>query len=213
MAQLSLLDKVIKEADLAVRTIFPPAKRVAQRLSPAENLPEKRMSMQERKHTAGLMRVNHTGEVCAQALYQGQGLTAQLQHVKQQMQEAADEEVDHLAWCEKRLEELGASPSVLNAFWYSGSFLMGALAGLAGDKISLGFVAETEKQVSAHLQKHIHNINPQDEKTKAILEQMQRDEAQHAEAAKRAGALDFPAPVRFAMRILASLMTKTSYYI
>ena len=158
------------------------------------------------------MRVNHSGEVCAQALYQGQALTAQLSQVKEQMTQAAAEEIEHLAWCEKRLAELDSKPSLLNPIWYGGSLLLGALAGLAGDKISLGFVAETERQVTAHLQSHLRRIPAEDSKTKVILEQMQVDEEHHAETAVQAGAVELPYLVKKVMSAVSKLMTKSSYY-
>ena len=159
------------------------------------------------------MRVNHAGEVCAQALYQGQALTAQLTHIKQQMTEAAIEETDHLAWCEQRLQELDSKPSQLNFIWYSGSLLLGALAGLAGDKISLGFVAETEHQVSAHLQAHLKKLPQEDKKTKLILEQMQKDEEHHAHTALEAGGIELPYLVKELMALVSKIMTKSSYYV
>ncbi|CAM2731543.1 2-polyprenyl-3-methyl-6-methoxy-1,4-benzoquinone monooxygenase [Legionella worsleiensis] len=207
------LDHFITEVDTALRTLLPPPKRVSSRPSPAAWIKEADISSQDIKHITGLMRVNHSGEVCAQALYQGQALTAQLSHVKEQMAQAAIEETDHLAWCEERLSELGSKPSVLNPLWYCGSMLLGALAGIAGDKISLGFVVETEKQVSAHLQQHIQRLPRQDEKSRLILEQMQHDEEHHAAVAKEAGATELPYPVKQLMSIVSKLMTKSSYYI
>ena len=159
------------------------------------------------------MRVNHAGEVCAQALYQGQALTAQLKEVKAQMTEAAAQEVDHLAWCEQRLSELGSRPSILNPIWYGGSIALGALAGLAGDKWSLGFVAETERQVTKHLQTHQQHLPTQDVKTKAILAKMQDDEEHHAEVASKAGAAELPFFIKQLMQCVSKLLTKTSYYI
>ena len=159
------------------------------------------------------MRVNHTGEVCAQALYQGQALTATLTPVKAQLEQAAQEENEHLAWCEQRLTELNSRPSLLNPVWYIGSLLIGATAGLAGDRWSLGFVAETEHQVAAHLQSHIEKLPEKDERTRAILQQMYTDEAQHAQMAEKAGAAELPNPIKKLMTKIAQLMTKTSYYI
>ena len=213
MRRTSILDSLISEMDNALRTLLPPSKRVSLRPSPAEHLVESTLSSQEKKQVAGLMRVNHAGEVCAQALYQGQALTAQLNHIKQQMSDAAAEETDHLAWCEERLAELGSKPSILNPLWYSGSILLGALAGWAGDKISLGFVAETERQVSRHLQNHLHQLPATDKKSQAILVQMQEDEEQHAAAAIGAGAIELPYPVKQMMSLVSKLMTKTSYHI
>lgn len=171
------------------------------------------MTLEEKKHVTGLMRVNHAGEVCAQALYQGQALTAHLQHVKMQMSEAAAEEVDHLAWCEQRLTELESQPSCLNFLWYSGSLIIGMLAGLAGDRWSLGFVAETEKQVAAHLEQHLQNLPKQDQKSRVILSQMQKDEAHHADVARHAGAAELPGLIQQLMQLTAKVMKQSSYYI
>lgn len=210
---ISILDKLIIEIDTALRTINPPALRVADRPSPAQHITQESLTDQEKKHSAGLMRVNHAGEVCAQALYQGQGLTAQLTHIKEQMLAAAAEEIDHLAWCEQRLSELNSKPSILNPLWYTGSIILGALAGLAGDKISLGFVAETERQVSHHLQCHVHALPPTDEKSKAILEQMREDEEHHAHSAMEAGGIELPFAMKQLMAMVSKLMTKSSYYL
>jgi len=213
MRRTNILDTFLSEVDNALRTLAPPIKRVSGRRSPADSMTDSPLSTQEKKHISGLMRVNHAGEVCAQALYQGQALTAQLTHIKQQMSEAAAEEIDHLAWCEERLDELSSKPSMLNPLWYSGSLLLGAIAGFAGDKISLGFVAETERQVSMHLQSHLQKLPAQDKKSQAILTQMQKDEELHAEMAIGAGAIELPYPVKQIMRFISKLMTKTSYYI
>lgn len=213
MRTISFIDKVISEVDTALRTISPPLNRSTARPSPAEEIADNALSPSEKKHSASLMRVNHAGEVCAQALYQGQALTAQLPHIKEQMTEAAIEETDHLAWCEQRLFELGSQPSQLNLIWYGGSILLGALAGLAGDKISLGFVAETEHQVSAHLQEHLKKIPKEDKKTKIILEKMQEDEEHHAHMALEAGGIELPYLIKQLMTMMSKLMTKSSYYI
>lgn len=209
----SFLDGLITEIDCALRTLLPPQKRVPVRQSPSAAIEDAKLTHRERQHIAGLMRVNHSGEVCAQALYQGQALTAKLTHVKEQMTQAAAEEVDHLAWCEERLAELDSNPSKLNLFWYAGSIVLGALAGFAGDKISLGFVAETERQVTSHLQNHIKQVPVEDKKTKVILEQMQMDEEHHAAVAMQAGAIELPYPVKLLMSLVSKLMTKSSYYI
>ncbi|HAT2066469.1 TPA: 2-polyprenyl-3-methyl-6-methoxy-1,4-benzoquinone monooxygenase [Legionella pneumophila] len=213
MRTSSFLDRLIGEVDSALRTLVLPQKRITTRQSPAENLADTVLSAQEKKHISGLMRVNHAGEVCAQALYQGQALTARLTHIKEQMANAAAEEVDHLAWCEERLYELGSKPSLLNPIWYCGSVLLGAIAGLAGDKISLGFVAETERQVTAHLQRHLHYLPEKDKKTKAILKRMQEDEEQHANTAMEAGAVELPYIIKQLMNAVSKLMTQSSYYI
>lgn len=211
--QMNILDTLIYEVDSALRTLFPPAKRMSTRPSPTEQLSDTQLTSKEKKHVAGLMRVNHAGEVCAQALYQGQALTAQLTHIKKQMSDAAAEEIDHLAWCEARLTELGSQPSRLNAFWYGGSLLLGAIAGLAGDKVSLGFVAETERQVSAHLQSHLDKLPIDDKKSQAILSKMKEDEEQHATAALNAGAIELPYLVKQLMGAVSKLMTRSSYYV
>jgi ubiquinone biosynthesis monooxygenase Coq7 len=213
MRIISFLDTLINEVDNAVRTLLPPQNRIPVRHSPANHIADHPLSSSEMKHIAGLMRVNHAGEVCAQALYQGQALTAELTHIKQQMAQAAAEEIDHLAWCEERLAELNSKPSLLNPIWYSGSLLLGALAGLAGDKVSLGFVAETERQVTSHLQHHLRNIPNEDKKTKAILERMQADEEYHANLAIEAGAIELPFVVKQLMSMVSKLMTKSSYYL
>ncbi|WP_131764443.1 2-polyprenyl-3-methyl-6-methoxy-1,4-benzoquinone monooxygenase [Legionella drozanskii] len=213
MRSPSLFENIICEIDAALRTLAPPAQRVVQRQSPAEGLHESTLSSQEKRHIAGLMRVNHAGEVCAQALYQGQALTAQLARVKTQMDEAAAEEIDHLAWCEQRLLELGSQPSVLNPLWYLGSFMIGSLAGMAGGRWGLGFVAETERQVTQHLQSHLQKLPPQDEKSKLILEQMEEDEAHHAEVAQEAGAAELPLFIKKFMQGVSKLMTHSSYHL
>ncbi len=209
---LSGLDHVLTGFDKALRTIS--AKNtVAQRKSPAREsvADESDLSEQEARHAAGLMRVNHTGEVMAQALYQGQALTAKLPTVREQMEEAAREEEDHLAWCEERLQQLDSQTSVLNPLWYGLSFGMGAAAGLAGDKYSLGLVAAIEDQVCEHLQSHLEKLPAQDEKSRAIVAQMLVDEAQHSQTAQAAGGLRFPEPVKKGMTLLSKLMTETSY--
>ena len=213
MSHLSLVDKLLCEIDTALRTLMVPEHRSSVRASPGQPLTEQSLSKQEKAHVAGLMRVNHAGEVCAQALYQGQALTAQLTEVKAQMTEAAAQEVDHLAWCEQRLRELDSRPSVLNPLWYAGSLALGAIAGVAGDQWSLGFVAETERQVTRHLKQHQEHLPLQDAKSNAILAQMQDDEAHHAEVAIAAGAAELPFIIKKLMHCVSKLMTKTCYYI
>jgi len=159
------------------------------------------------------MRVNHSGEVAAQALYQGQALTARLENVREAMERAAVEEIDHLKWCQERLQELGSHTSVLNPLWYAGSFAIGALAGIAGDRWSLGFVAETEKQVVDHLQGHLERLPLEDERSRAILEQMKQDEQHHGQAAADAGGARLPAPFRHLMTLTSRVMTRTAYWI
>jgi ubiquinone biosynthesis monooxygenase Coq7 len=212
MRHLSPFDKFIQNADLALRTLVPGAAS-QQRPSPTQSSDEAELSEEERKHAAGLMRINHTGEVCAQALYQGQALTAKLPEVREAMEEAAAEEIDHLVWCEDRITQLGSHTSVLNPAFYGLSFGIGALAGAVSDKISLGFVAETERQVCKHLSEHMTSLPTQDDKSKAILLQMLDDEAKHATAAIDAGGYEFPAPIRFAMTGLSKVMTKSVYKI
>ena len=214
MRQLSSFDHFLCGVDTALRTFLIPAHRASRRANPAANVVlTEALTDKEKRHVAGCMRVNHAGEVSAQALYQGQALTAQLTQVKEQMITAAAEEIDHLAWCEERLKELDSHPSLINPLWYVGSFILGALAGLVSDGFSLGFVEETERQVSAHLQNHLHQVPSHDLKTKAILTQMQDDEARHATAAHDAGATELPLPVKQLMQCVSQLLTKSSYYI
>ena len=181
--------------------------------SPAQNVECGRLSDAEKHESARLMRVNHCGEVCAQALYQGQALTANSSHVSASMKQAAIEETDHLSWCESRIKELDSSVSILNPFWYVSSFCMGALAGLMGDKVNLGFVAATEEQVCKHLDEHLQKLPKKDEKSRAILTQMKADEARHMHLARDAGAAYFPAPVRSVMTGISRLMTRSTFWI
>ncbi|MFW1753871.1 2-polyprenyl-3-methyl-6-methoxy-1,4-benzoquinone monooxygenase [Acinetobacter wanghuae] len=211
MRQFSGVDKLIHSFDQALRSLVPGATS-AQRENPAKS-EDTQLMVSDARHVAGLMRVNHTGEVCAQALYHGQAMTAKLPNVRREMQQAAVEEQDHLAWCEDRLKELDSHTSLLNPVWYSLSFGMGALAGIAGDKYSLGFVAETERQVSLHLEDHIRQLPEHDERSRKILLQMNEDELHHRDTALNAGGVDLPAPVRIAMTGISKIMTKTSYYI
>jgi ubiquinone biosynthesis monooxygenase Coq7 len=206
----SALDQVLMNLDQAVRTVFG-RPEITERDYPAKGLDEPELTEDERKHVAGLMRVNHAGEVCAQALYQGQALTAKLPKVRASMERAALEENDHLDWCEKRIHDFGSHTSVLNPLWYAGSFAIGALAGAIGDKWSLGFVAETEKQVVKHLQSHFQQLPEADVKSRAILEQMQVDEAQHGATALKAGGAELPEPVKKLMQLTSKIMTGTAY--
>ena len=192
MRKYSIFDRLLLEVDKALQTRAG-AKDQATRATP-QALEESNISEQDAELAARLMRVNHAGEVAAQALYQGQAFTAKLDSVREQMQHAADEEIDHLAWCEDRLDELGSRPSLLNPIWYAGSFAIGAAAGLVGDKWSLGFVEETEKQVVEHLQEHLDRLPQDDKQTRAIIEQMQIDEAEHGDTAKQAGCLLYTSP-------------------
>lgn len=207
---LSKLDQLIVQFDLALRTLNAGSSH-ASRISPAHNHAEAELEAEERAHAAALMRINHTGEVCAQALYQGQALTAELPDVRSAMEQAAAEEIDHLAWCEQRLQELDSRPSYLNPAWYAMSFGLGAVAGLAGDKWSLGFVAETEEQVCRHLQDHLQKLPSADRKSRAVLEQMMKDERHHGETARRAGGADLPAPVKTGMGLMSRVMKQLSY--
>ncbi|WP_445937548.1 2-polyprenyl-3-methyl-6-methoxy-1,4-benzoquinone monooxygenase [Pseudomonas sp.] len=207
---LSPVDRLLLQADAALRTLLPFSGQPT-RPSPAIVQPEAELDGQQAQHVAGLMRINHTGEVCAQALYQGQALTAKLPQVRKAMEHAADEEIDHLAWCEQRIRQLGSQPSILNPLFYGLSFGVGAAAGLISDKVSLGFVAATEDQVVKHLDEHLQQIPQEDQKSRAILEQMRVDEEQHACNALDAGGLRFPAPVKFGMSLLSKVMTSTTY--
>lgn len=208
----SLFDKLIHNADQALRTLVPGAAQES-RPSPAEQRDHHELNEAEARHAAGLMRINHTGEVCAQALYQGQALTARLPDVRDAMEEAAREEIDHLVWCEQRLQELGSRPSLLNPLFYGLSFGIGALAGKISDRVSLGFVAATEEQVCKHLSQHMTSLPVQDEKSKAVLLQMLEDEARHATTAMDAGGHKFPLPVKLAMTAMSKVMTKSVYRI
>ena len=207
---LNFLDSCLVQFDQAVRTCVP-GSTVAQRPSPASSLEQPELTASERRHAAGLMRINHTGEVCAQALYAGQASTANLEQVRESMEEAAAEERDHLAWCEARLSELQSRPSLLNPLWYAMSFGLGAAAGLAGDKWSLGFVAETEKQVVEHLEAHLKKLPDEDHRSKAVLAQMILDERHHGESAEQAGGAPLPLPVKQAMLGMSQLMKRTTY--
>jgi ubiquinone biosynthesis monooxygenase Coq7 len=206
----AFLDRVIGEIDRAIKVLTVPARssRALSGAPPAEPLPDA-----DRQTSARLMRVNHAGEVAAQALYQGQALTARNPTVKAAMQQAAEEEADHLGWCEQRLGELQGRPSVLNPLWYAGSFVIGALAGALGDRTSLGFVAETEHQVESHLRGHLERLDPRDARSRAILQQMQNDEIRHGENAASLGGVALPLPVSLAMRAASKLMTYGSYWI
>ena len=208
--KLSALDHFLVQADQALRTLARGTPS-ASRISPAAETAEGDLSEQEKRHAAGLMRVNHSGEVCAQALYQGQALTAKLPEVGQQMAEAAAEEVDHLVWCEERIQQLDGRTSLLNPLWYAASFGIGAAAGLVSDKLSLGFVAATEDQVCNHLQQHLEELPTADHKSRAVIEQMLVDEKRHAETALDAGGYPFPTTVKKMMTLVSKAMTATSY--
>ncbi len=204
------VDRLLLQANTALRTLLPFSGQ-PYRPSPADDHQDVPLEAREARHVAGLMRINHTGEVCAQALYQGQALTAKLPQVRAAMEQAAEEEIDHLVWCERRIRELGSRPSVLNPLFYGLSFGVGAVAGLISDKVSLGFVAATEDQVCKHLDDHLGQLPDEDRKSRAILEQMRVDEEHHATNALEAGGLRFPAPVKFGMTLLSKVMTKSTY--
>jgi ubiquinone biosynthesis monooxygenase Coq7 len=208
---LNRLDTLITEFDTGLRTLL--AKPRSVRPHPDANITEADLSEAEKAHASSLMRVNHTGEVCAQALYSGQALTAHHPETARALKHAAQEETKHLAWCETRISQLGGHTSLLNPLFYAGSFTMGAVAGALGDKWNLGFVAETEKQVESHLASHLEKLPQSDLKTRKIIEQMQHDEIKHADEAKQLGAAELPTPVKFLMKQMSKLMTTSSYYL
>lgn len=205
------LDHLIVEFDKGLRTLL--AKAPTGRPYPDDQIEEAAMSDAEKKHAAALMRINHTGEICAQALYQGQALTARDPMVQEKLKQAAWEETEHLAWTSKRVDELGSHLSVLNPLWYSGSLALGAIAGLLGDKWNLGFLAETERQVGAHLQSHLDSLPPQDKKSRAVVKQMYVDEVSHSDMAIKLGGEELPLPVKLAMRGMSKVMTRTVYWV
>ena len=209
---MNLVDQIICEVDKGIKFSLHNYQKENRRY-PAYGINEDNLSEIERSHSANLMRVNHSGEVAAQGLYRGQAMTAKLEGTREKMDHAAQEELDHLSWCNKRLEELNEHPSLLNPAWYALSFGMGAAAGLAGDKWSLGFVHETEEQVVKHLEGHLDDLSLNDKKTAAILEQMQIDESKHSEEALESGAENLPEGLKSVMSVIAKVMTKTSYYI
>lgn len=218
----SPIDQLILEFDVALRAIAGGAnsKRLSPKIEPDNDINNKQvltsyslLSPEERAHSAGLMRVNHVGEVCAQALYQSQKILAKDPKTRDLLDQAASEEMDHMAWCEERLKELDSRPSLLNPIWYFGSFGMGLLAGLAGDRWSLGFVAETEKQVERHLDDHLEKLPEIDLRSRAIVEQMRTDEIEHGASAIQAGGKELPAPIKLAMAGISKIMTTTAYKI
>ncbi len=208
----SSIDRLLLHLDTGLRTVFGKP-RTTGRPNPAEDIPEAGLDAAERDLAGRLMRINHAGEVAAQGLYEGQSLTARLPEVRDKMEQAAQEENDHLAWCEQRITELGSHKSYLNPVWYLGSLSIGALAGLAGDKWSLGFVNETEKQVVRHLDEHLGRISDKDQKTRAILEQMKEDEAHHATTALQAGGAELPAPIKKMMGLTSKIMTRLAFWV
>ena len=209
---MNLTDQIIAEIDKGLKFSLHNYQKETRKY-PASNIEDNNLNEISRNHSANLMRVNHSGEVAAQGLYRGQALTAKLEGTKEKMDQAALEELDHLSWCNKRLEELNDKPSVLNPLWYGLSFGMGAIAGAAGDKWSLGFVHETEEQVVIHLKGHLDKLSNEDKKTVAILEQMSADEAKHSQEALDSGAENLPEGVKKLMAIVAKVMTKSSYYV
>ena len=205
------IDRLIVGIDRGLRTVF--GGSTSARGVPGDDLPDTGLGAPQREHAAALMRVNHTGEVCAQALYQGQALTARSSQAQSALERAAQEEIEHLAWTESRINELGGRKSLLNPLWYAGSFAIGAAAGLLGDRWSLGFLAETERQVVDHLDGHLLALPAEDDKSRAILSEMRLDEARHATTALRYGGAELPLPARAMMRLASAVMTRTSYWI
>lgn len=205
------IDALINPLDRALRTVFSRATSV--RPIPGASSPDAQLSERDRELVAGLMRINHTGEICAQALYDGQLAGARDPRVRDLLERAAKEETEHLAWTEQRLDELGSRKSYLNPFFYAGSFALGAAAGLIGDRWSLGFLSETERQVEQHLTGHLDRLPPEDERSRAIIEQMRADEAEHALSAQREGGAPLPLPVRMAMKAVAKVMTTTTRWV
>lgn len=206
-----MLEKLIIEFDKGLRTLL--AEPYSTRSYPAHEEIDEPLESREKQHVAALMRVNHCGEVCAQALYNGQALTARNPDTTNALKQASIEETEHLAWCETRIKELGGRKSLLNPFFYTGSFVLGAVAGLMGDKWNLGFLAETERQVDNHLAEHLTKLPHQDGRSRAVLKQMQSDEARHADTAMQHGGAELPKPVKFVMQMLSKAMTKSSYYL
>jgi ubiquinone biosynthesis monooxygenase Coq7 len=213
--EMNLVDRWLCGAEAALRTLSGGLRSERATPLPAASpaAADATLSAEERRLAGALMRVNHVGEVCAQALYQAQALATSNQELKAQMAHAAREEIDHLAWTAQRLAELGDRPSLLNPLWYGGAFAIGLAAGRLGDRVSLGFVVETERQVEEHLASHLERLPAQDAASRAIVAQMKDDEAAHAEAARRAGGAELPAPVRRAMRLAAKVMTATAHHV
>lgn len=204
------IDRLIIEFDKGLRTLFSQAASV--RPHPDKGIIDNEMSEQERKHAAGLMRVNHSGEICAQALYQGQALTARDPKIQIKLRSAAHEETEHLAWTAHRVSELGSHLSIFNPLWYTGSLVIGATAGILGDKWNLGFLAETERRVGLHLQSHLSSLPPQDQKSRTIVQQMYDDEIKHSEMAIDLGGAPLPIPVQIWMKLSGKMMTGTAYW-
>ena len=209
---LTPLDRLLSGLNTALKTVAAPAGRPA-RPNPADGIAETDLSAAEKSHAAGLMRVNHAGEIAAQGLYQGHAAVARDKSIEAQMQRAADEEHDHLAWCEQRLTELNSQPSRLSPLWYAGSFAIGAASGILGDRWSLGFIAETENQVCEHLTSHLARLPEDDTRSRAIVARMRDEEAEHGEHARAAGAAELPEPVHRLMRMTARIMTRSAYWV
>jgi ubiquinone biosynthesis monooxygenase Coq7 len=208
----TVIDTLLFHVDDTIRTVFG-SPQSAGRPNPADEIPQPDLSTTERTQSARLMRVNHTGEICAQALYQGQALTAQHAELRTQLAQAALEEGDHLAWCKTRLKELDSHASLLNPLFYAGSFVIGAVNGKVGDRWNLGFLAETERQVVNHLEEHLNRLPSQDQKSRAILEKMKAEEMAHENHAQSAGGIKLPLPIRSLMRATAKVMTKSTFWI
>ena len=210
--RLTPIDRLLASANNALRTVAAPAGNAA-RPYPAADIADEDLSDAERRHAAGLMRVNHAGEVAAQALYQGHAAVARDSDVETHIKDAAAEEFDHLAWCERRLMELGETPSRLSPLWYAGSFFIGAASGALGDRWSLGFIAETEKQVCEHLESHLEGLPEKDARSRAVVRQMRDEEEEHGDHAREAGAAELPLPIRRLMRLTARVMTRSAYWL
>ncbi len=206
-----LMDKLITTFDMGLRTVL--ATPHASRVRPDAKIDEASLDDNQKQQAVALMRINHVGEVCAQALYSGQAFTSRNPQIVNALKHAAAEETDHLAWCEGRINDLGGRKSLLNPLWYAGSFTLGAIAGAIGDKWNLGFLAETEQQVGAHLVSHLEKLSVDDVKTRAIIEQMHTDEIGHAQEAKQLGAAELPEPIKAGMKLASKIMTTTAYYV
>lgn len=206
-----MIDQAILQFDKALRTVFAPAHTV--RPVPGDDLPDAQLDDTQKRHAAALMRINHCGEICAQALYQGQALMSKDRSIRTALEQASQEETEHLAWTERRIAELGGRKSLLNPLWYGSSLVVGMVAGKFGDRINLGFLAETERQVEAHLHGHLESLPADDRKSRAIVEQMKKDEIGHADTAVRLGAEELPAVVKGVMKLFSKVMTRTAYRI
>lgn len=206
-----MIDGLILEFDKALRAVFAPGRSV--RPIPGSDLPEAVLADDDKRHVASLMRVNHCGEICAQALYQGQALASDNEFIRAELRLAASEEGEHLAWMERRIVEMGGRKSLLNPLWYAGSLTIGIIAGKFGDAWNLGFLAETERQVESHLNRHLQRLPENDRKSWAMIEQMKVDEIGHSHAAERLGARELPGAVKLAMKLASGVMTRTAYWV